>query len=90
MLKHLVKWLKKNRIAHQRMAFLPGVTNGHPDFEIYLPGGRALMLELKAPKKEPTKLQYKRLRELAGLGFPTAWFDNSAGAIAWIRRHWYG
>jgi|HigsolmetaGSP12D_1036236.scaffolds.fasta_scaffold00074_43 hypothetical protein len=47
----------------------PG-NNGVPDRIVFLPGGRVVFVELKAPGKKPTALQlhqHKRLRDLGQL-----------------------
>lgn len=49
---------------------------GQPDCEIYFPGGRPGLLELKALGKKPTPLQYKRIKELQDLGYWVNWTDN--------------
>ena len=47
--------------------------------------GRMFLLEMKAPGKKPTKLQYKRLREWKESGAATGWSDTYEGAIEFVR-----
>ena len=47
--------------------------------------GRMFLLEMKAPGKKPTKLQYKRLRAWAEAGAVTGWADNYEDAIRIVR-----
>ncbi len=49
--------------------FISPGTAGMPDRIVLLPGGRAVFVELKAPRKELRPLQEKRAEELRALGF---------------------
>lgn len=60
-------------------------SSGYPDRLVLLPGGVVVFVELKAPGKEPTKLQYDRLAQLTALGMHASWFDNAGGALAYVR-----
>lgn len=47
--------------------------------------GRIVLVELKAPGKEPTQQQYKRHRELREHGVEVVWFDNLDAAKEFFR-----
>ena len=46
----------------------PGAESGWPDVELFAPGGRVVLIEFKAPGKEPRKLQRYRIQRLRDLG----------------------
>lgn len=54
---------------------LTGV-RGLPDRMVLLPNGRIFFIELKAPGKEPRKIQEKRLEKLRKIGFEAFYSDN--------------
>jgi len=61
----------------------PGVQTGWPDTEIFMPGGRLLLVEFKAPptkkkpkKKQPTKIQQWRIDQVLALGFDVIVCDD--------------
>lgn len=55
-------------------------TNGAPD-RLFGKGGRAVLIEFKAPGEEPTRQQAKRHRELRDdFGFEVHWVDNLTDA----------
>jgi hypothetical protein len=58
-------------------------TSGWLD-RLFLANGHAAFVELKAPGKEPTPLQYQRIKELRAAGHQAEWFDNAGAAIEWI------
>ena len=53
----------------------PGMT-GVPDRIVFLPGGRIVFVELKAPGKKPTPLQLKVQQQIADLGFDVRVIDS--------------
>lgn len=53
-------------------------TSGWPDRIILLPDGKLGFVELKAPGKEPRKLQEHRHQQLVKLGYPVFVLDNVA------------
>lgn len=57
---------------------------GWPDRMVLCPGGKAVFVELKAPGKVPTALQFERLDQLHALGFRATWSDNGASAAEWV------
>lgn len=54
--------------------------SGYPDRLILAPHGRAIWVELKAPRQRPRELQVERLHQLARLGFSTYAIDCTAAA----------
>ena len=58
---------------------------GFPDRE-FRRRGKVVYMELKAPKKRPSLLQEKRMRELREDGFAVAWFDEVDAACEWLRQ----
>lgn len=56
----------------------PG-TAGVPDRLCFLPDGRLVIVEMKAPGEQPRPLQLKRHRELRDLGFEVRVIDSEAG-----------
>lgn len=80
----VVAWAKRQGWEHIRMTFRPGVTSGFPDDQFLLPGGKAVFIEFKRPGKEPTPLQYSKLRKANELGFYADWFDNADTARAFL------
>jgi len=53
----------------------PG-NNGVPDRIVFLPGGRVVFVELKAPGKKPTQLQLVQHERLRSLGQYVAVIDS--------------
>lgn len=47
-----------------------GMAKGHPDFDIYLPGGKTVFVELKTSKESLRPEQRERHAALQRLGFP--------------------
>jgi hypothetical protein len=54
---------------------------GVPDRIIFGPGGRVMLLELKAPGKRPTLLQAREITRLNALGVMALWIDKVDEAI---------
>lgn len=50
-----------------------------PDRLVVLPGGKIAFVELKAPGKQPTPLQQKKMQELKSLGAFCTWTDSRKG-----------
>lgn len=48
---------------------------GQPD-RMFLHDGRVVFVEFKKPGNEPTRLQWKWLKELQAQGFTAFWTDN--------------
>lgn len=42
-------------------------------------------IELKAPGKEPRRLQERQAEDLRSIGMPVGWTDQPAGARAWVQ-----
>jgi hypothetical protein len=53
-----------------------------PDRLCFFPGGRLLIVETKAPGKEPTPLQWRRIRRLWQLDFQVEVIDDLAAVQA--------
>ena len=62
---------------------------GQPDRQI-LKNGKTIFLEIKAPNKQPTALQYRALRLLEAQGFFATWVDNASMGIYWIKEKLLG
>lgn len=45
------------------------VYSGYPDLLVWMPGPRAVVMEVKQPGKRPTLLQQKRLQDFRDRGF---------------------
>lgn len=71
---YLVKKVKEK--GGRAYKFVSPGNDGVPDRLVCLPGGRICFVELKAPGKQPTKLQQLQLERLRGLGFQTAVVDS--------------
>ena len=63
----------------------PG-NRGVPDRLVLLPGGRAVFIELKAPKKKASLQQLKRISELKALGFEVEVLDTVEKINAYARK----
>lgn len=63
----------------------PG-SNGVPDRIVFLPGGRAVYVELKAPGKKPTKLQEYQQERLRALGQDVRVIDSREAVDALIKE----
>jgi hypothetical protein len=63
-----------------------GGEQGWPDVEFYLPGGRVILIEFKAPGGTPSKLQLKRIENLRALGHEAYVCDNVADAKEILSR----
>ena len=49
---------------------------GNLDLKGILPGGKAVEVEIKRPGNRPTKLQYRRMREINTAGGVAFWTDD--------------
>lgn len=81
----VVKWAKKMGLRHVRMSFRPGVTIATPDDLFLSTEGRSAWIEFKRPGKEPTPLQWERLRWLYEHGHAAEWHDNANQAKDFLR-----
>lgn len=56
----------------------PGVATGWPDLELFFPGGKVVLAEIKAPGKKSrvTKKQQHRIRQLHALGHEAHVWDD--------------
>jgi hypothetical protein len=57
-----------------------------PDRITLIPGGIAVFVELKRPKKEPREDQYRALERLTKLGFFADWANTKEGVDYLIER----
>lgn len=55
---------------------LAGAEAGTPDRLVKLPRTPAFLIEVKRPKKKPTKLQLQRMREWNDVGVNAYWADS--------------
>lgn len=63
-----------------------GVLSGHPDLVVYVPGGRVLLWELKAPKGTVSVAQHLVHARLAELGHPVQVIRTLEEALAALVR----
>jgi hypothetical protein len=56
---------------------------GWPDRLVLLPGGRAVLVELKRPGGKLRALQEHVHAQLRALGFTVVTFDSAAAAVRW-------
>ena len=59
---------KVERMGGQAWKWVSPGARGVPDRIIFLPGGRTVFIELKAPGKKPDPIQEYRIRQLRDLG----------------------
>lgn len=66
-----------------------GIVAGLPDYMIPIPacGKHALFLEMKAPKRKPSRKQQVFLEFLRRNGYAASWFDDWREAAKWIERY---
>ncbi len=67
--KATIKHAKRRGIMNIRLSFGPGAYVGWPDDIFLIPGGKPLLIEFKAPGKEPTARQQLRIDMLLDLGY---------------------
>lgn len=65
--------------------FIPTSFAGFPDRIVMLPGAKITFVELKAPGKLPTKLQYSVHERLRKLGFRVVVLDSLSAVDEWFR-----
>ena len=63
----------------------PGKT-GVPDRILFLPGGRVVLVEMKAPGMKPRPLQLRRHMEYRGVGVPVYVVDSDEGITRLIEE----
>ena len=64
------------QLGGKALKFEPPGSGGWPDRIIFLPGGKTLFVEVKAPGQKPRPLQVKRAKELQKLGFFVECLDS--------------
>lgn len=69
-----------------------GLQPGFPDLFLFVPrsGFHGLAMELKAPKKKPTKLQLDYLSYLSSLRYLSLWFDDFELATTLLTKYMEG
>ena len=79
-----VGWARRNGVIAIK---LQGMGNrSMPDYLFLLPGGRAFMIEFKAPGKAPSPLQWLTIQKLIDQGFDVEVHDTKQSAIAALRE----
>lgn len=63
----------------------PGVV-GVPDRLVLLPGGRIILVELKAPGKKPRPIQVKVIEKIRSLGFRVEVIDNKEQVLEMLEN----
>jgi len=70
------KYAKTLGILVRRQYVRAGGARGWPDTEFYLPRGKTVHIEFKAPGGQPSKIQQKRIDDLLALGHLAYVCDN--------------
>jgi len=72
------KRLKKEieKIGGKALKFVSPGMSGVPDRIVFLPGGKIIFIELKAPGKKPKPMQNYRAKELRNLGCDVRCIDT--------------
>lgn len=86
----LVKELRTRGIKHIKLSAIS--QRGYPDRLIFLPKGRAVFIELKAPGKELNLSENQRtsILTLQSLGFPVLVSSNVEECLRWINEQTVG
>ena len=85
--KYLVKRVKE--IGGKAYKWVSTNYAGVPDRIVFLPRGKIIFVELKAPGKVPTALQELRIKELRDLGNTVMVLDSKQGVdlfIDWVTQ----
>ncbi|RAK21124.1 VRR-NUC domain-containing protein [Anoxybacillus vitaminiphilus] len=85
--KEIEEYLRKRVKEHGGIAYKfesPG-NAGVPDRIVVFPGGRIIFVELKAPRKKPTKLQLAQHRKLTNLGCTVLVIDSKEQVDEFIK-----
>jgi len=77
-----MKWAKQHGLKSIRLYFGPGVASGWPDDLFLIPGGCPVFIEFKAPGKEATPTQAKKIKLLRELDYIVEVCDSKEAAIA--------
>lgn len=80
--KKAIEYAKKLGFLAKRHYNGPGAQTGWPDVQFFLPGGRTLHIEFKAPGKEATAIQQYRIDALRQLGHEAIVCDSYEDAKA--------
>lgn len=80
--KAVCQWAKDHGISTLKLASMGD--RGKAD-RMFMLKGKTAFVEFKAPKKTPTALQEKFLRERRDDGFDAQWFANAPAAILWLK-----
>lgn len=70
------------RVGGQAFKWTSPGNPGVPDRIVFLPDGRTLLVELKAPGKKPTPLQAKVHKDLTAMGHQVFVVDSKEGVYA--------
>jgi hypothetical protein len=74
----------RSELGVESVKFTPAGSNGWPDRQFWVPGGRPMLIEFKAPGERLDPLQVHRHEQLKGWGYDviTCWTDDEAvGAV---------
>lgn len=80
----VLRWAKKQKLEHLKLNTMG--RRSMPDRLFWVPGGKPVLIELKRPGFEPTKLQMNTMKKLKGLGYDVIWTDSAETAIEYLRR----
>lgn len=76
---------KRLGVMYLRCVFRPGVQPGWPDCIYFVPGGKLLCIEFKAPGGKPTRYQELRIRDLRRAGYDVRIIDEPDAAREAVR-----
>lgn len=79
-------YLKKQGILHihARTDQKSGIAVGWPDYSLFLPGGKTLLIEFKQKGKKPTAEQQATIDQLKGLGHDVRVLYDAESAIRYL------
>ena len=60
---------------------------GVPDRIFISPSGQVVFIEVKAPGKKPTELQYREIKKLLAQGVPAYYCDSLATGMILLEAH---
>jgi len=73
-------------VGGRAFKFISPGNSGVPDRLVLLPGGRCIFVELKAPGKEPTPIQFLQHKKLRALGFNVLVIDSKEMVDEFIKK----
>jgi len=74
------------KVGGAAMKWVSPGNSGVPDRIVFLPGGRVVFVELKAPGKKPTQLQLVQHERLRALGQDVRVIDSREGVDGLVKE----